>query len=152
MPVLEFIRKIVSRPFIRRSAVFQVGSIGAMLVQAAAGGVLARILGPEEYGRYAIVMSLAAIGAVFLGTGAADAMAPVLSRARHGNDDRGFRAAILFLGKFVLVTGILVALLGVFVMPQVGEHIYHDSALGRYAALVLTASAVSTLLFTPAQL
>lgn len=145
------IMSFLHRPFFYRTIQFQIGSIGALLVQAVAGVVLARLLGPHEFGRYAIVMSLAAMGSVFLGAGAADAMAPVLSRARHSGDDAGLRNALLFLGKFVTVTAGIVFILGL-VMPILAGYFYGDRMLGWYSFAVLAASIVSTLLLVPTQL
>ncbi len=138
-------------PFVRGALQFQLGSVGAMLVQAIAGVVLARLLGPHEYGRFAIVMSMAAVGSVLLGAGAADAMAPVLSRAHHSGDDTGVRDAILFLGKFVLITAAIVFVFGLSI-PALAGHFYGDRMLGWFAFAVLMASAVSTVLLTPTQL
>ncbi len=139
------------RPFIRRTLQFQLGSVGAVLVQAITGVLLARLLGPHEYGRYVIVMSMAAIGSVLLGAGAADAMAPVLSRARHSGDDAGVHDAMLFLGKFVLATGAVVFFLGLS-MPGIAGHFYGDRMLGWFAFMILVAAAVSTVLLVPVQL
>lgn len=149
--MIAFIRRISEHPFIRGTVMFQLGSVGAMLVQAVAGVILARLLGPAEFGRYAIVMSMAAVGSVLLGAGAADAMAPVLTRAHHSGDDRGVRDALLFVGKFVLATACVVLLAGL-AMPWVATHLYGDRMLGWYGLAVLAASAVSTLLLTPTQL
>src|SRR5687767_11121297 len=102
MPVLHAITRVLKHPLARTTAVLQAGSVAAMLAQAVAGVIVARVLGPDDFGRYAIVMSIAAVGSVLLGAGAADAMAPVLARARHSGDERGVREALLFLGKFVL--------------------------------------------------
>lgn len=149
-PVVRFLTTILRHPITRTVAVFQLGSVGAMFVQAVAGVVVARLVGPAEYGRYAIVMSMAAIGSVLLGAGAADAMAPVLTRAHHSGDDDGVRDAMLFLGKFVLATASVVLLVGLL-MPTVAGHLYGDRMLGWYGLAVLTASALSTLLLTPTQ-
>lgn len=144
-------RLFISHRFFRANAIFQLGSVGAMLVQAVAGVVLARVLGPHEFGRFAIVMSMAAVGSVFLGTGAADALAPVLTRAHHQGDDAAVREALLFLGKFMLGTSLLVALLG-FAMPSIARYLYGDQLLGWLGFMVLMASAVSTIALVPTQL
>jgi O-antigen/teichoic acid export membrane protein len=117
------IRTIVGHSLVRSAVVLQLGSVGAMLVQAVANVILARLLGPTEFGRYAIVMSIAMVGSVFLGAGAADAMAPILSRAHHNGDDRGVREALLFLGKFVVASACLVLLLGLLT-PSIAQRLY----------------------------
>ncbi|MCC6934830.1 MAG: oligosaccharide flippase family protein [Candidatus Yanofskybacteria bacterium] len=143
--------RLASSEFARRTVTLQIGSIGAMLVQAVANILVARYVGPDQFGRYAIAMSLAAIGSVFLGAGAADAMAPVASRAQHRGDAEGLRSAFLFLGKFVLVSGITVIVLGTL-MPFLAERFYGDAGVGIFGFIVLIASALSTILLTPAQL
>lgn len=152
MPPRRSIRELISLPFIQKSAVFQIGSVGAMLIQAAAGVVLARVLGPDQYGRYALIMSLAAIGSVFLGAGATDAIAPVASRAHHAGDNQGVRDTFSFLGSFVLVTALGVSLLGLLLLPFFAGKLYGDTVVGWYGAIVLAAAAISTLLFAPLQL
>jgi O-antigen/teichoic acid export membrane protein len=149
--MIDAIRRVSKHPFVRGAALFQLGSVGAMIVQAGAGVVVARLLGPAEFGRFALAMSMAAVASVLLGTGVADAMAPVLTRAHHGGDERGVRDAILFIGKFVLASAAVVLLLGL-TMPQIASWLYNDSMLGWYGLAVLAASALSTLLFVPVQL
>lgn len=122
-----------------------------MLVQAIANVLVARYLGPDQFGRYAIAMSLAAVGSVMLGAGAADAVAPVVSRARHSGDEQGVRDTFLFLGKFVLISALVVSVVGL-VLSTVAAHLYGDSAVGWFAFMVLAAAAISTVLFTPTQL
>ncbi len=151
MVIFERARYFINHHFVRKSVLLQAGNIAGTFVQAVAGVVLARLLGPHEFGRYAIVMSMAAVGSVLLGAGAADAMAPVLSRARHSGDDVGVRDAMLFLGKFILITAAIVFVLG-FSMPALAERFYNDRMLGWLGFAVLMASAVSTILFTPTQL
>ena len=149
--MISKIQALLKRPFILNAASFQIGSVGAMLVQAIAGVILARILGPNEFGRYAIVMSMAAIGSVLLGAGATDAIAPVLARAKHSQDDDEIRNVILFLGKFVLITSVIVLILGL-TMPIIAQYLYGDASIGWYGLAVLTAAAISTMFFAPTQL
>ena len=151
MVIFERARYFINHHFVRKSVLLQAGNIAGTFVQAVAGVVLARLLGPHEFGRYAIVMSMAAVGSVLLGAGAADAMAPVLSRARHSGDDARMRDAMLFLGKFVLITAAIVFVLGLS-MPALAEHFYNNRMIGWLGFVVLMASAVSTILFTPTQL
>jgi len=148
--ITDYIGYLRTHRFVQSTVWFQLGTAGAMFVQAAAGVVLARVLGPDDYGTYAIVMSLAAIGSVLLGAGAADAMAPVLSRAHHGGDDAGVRNALLFLGKFVVISGGIVILISMLAVPLIGR--LYAPAVAGYTLAVLAAAAVSTLLFVPATL
>lgn len=151
MRIIERAKEVIRHQLVRNTATLQVGGVVGTLVQAVAGVMLARFLGPHEYGRYAIVMSMAAVGSVLLGAGAADAMAPVLSRARHSGDDAGARNGMLFLGKFVLVTTVIVFVLGLS-MPAIADYFYDDRVIGWYGFAVLMASAISTVLLTPTQL
>ncbi|MBP6885668.1 MAG: oligosaccharide flippase family protein [Candidatus Pacebacteria bacterium] len=129
----------------------QIGSLGAMLAQAIGGVILARILGPQEYGRFAIVMSMAAVGSVFLGAGAADALAPMLTRAYHREDDGEVRRVFLFLGGFVISAALFSSALGL-TMPLIARHLYGDRMIGWLGFLVLMASSISTLILVPTQL
>ncbi len=137
--------------FVRKNVILQIGSFGAMLAQAIGGVILARILGPQEYGRFAVVMSMAAVGSIFLGAGAADALAPMLTRAYHRKDDNEVRQGFLFLGGFVVCTALLASILGL-TMPIIAKYLYGEEMIGWLGFFVLMASAISTLIFVPTQL
>lgn len=140
------IRQLVRSPFTRSTVTLQLGVGAGMVVQAVAGILLARWLGPEMFGQYALAFSLAAIGSVVLGAGAFDALIPHVARAWAGEDRSGVRPALAFLAKFVLIAAIIALLIGL-VMPRIASIAYGDIAVGWYAFAILAAAAVSTTFF-----
>ena len=150
------LRQLISSPFARSTVTLQVGVGAGMVVQAVAGILLARWLGPELFGQYALAFSVAAIGSVLLGAGAFDGLIPYVARAWHGGKGIGgrdegvereeIREMLAFLAKFVLLAGALALFVGLL-MPWINAHAYGSGAIGWYAFAILAAAAVSTTFF-----
>jgi O-antigen/teichoic acid export membrane protein len=134
---------MVSVGFAKKGLILQIGSLGGTLVQAAANVMLARWLGPSEYGSYAIAFSLAGIASIVLGAGAFDALAARMSRAWHQRDNREIDRLMLFLSSFVWVTALLGVMVGVL-LPLIAEHLYGLASLGHSAVLLVCGAIVST--------
>ncbi len=135
----------------RDAAVLQVGSGLATFVQALAGVLIARILVPEQFGAYALAFSVASIATLFLGSGVADAIAPIVSRAWAADDGQGVRAAYGFFTKFMGAAAGLTVLV-VLLLPTLTGHIYNSADIGRAAGIVVFASLLSATVFTLTQL
>lgn len=138
---------MVSVGFAKKGLMFQVGAIGGTLVQAVANVLLARLLGPSEYGSYAIAFSLASIASVVLGAGAFDALAARISRAWHQRDHEQLDRLMLFLSSYVWVTAVLGVVAGI-ALPYLAQSVYGLAGLGYAAALLVCAAIVSTTLFS----
>jgi O-antigen/teichoic acid export membrane protein len=148
---LQRLKALALHSFVRQAVVLQVGSGLATFVQAAAGVLVARILAPEAFGQYSLAFSVASIATLFLGSGAADAIAPQVSRAWAQNDGAGVRTAYGFFTRFMGAAAGLTVLI-VLVLPAVTERIYSNGDIGGAAGVVVIASLVSATLFTLTQL
>ncbi|HTP56742.1 MAG TPA: oligosaccharide flippase family protein [Candidatus Paceibacterota bacterium] len=151
MRLLERIRQFSAHHLVRKTAILQVGSISGTLVQALAGVLLARMLGPDSYGRFALAFSIAAVCSVFIGGSLTDAIAPSLSRAWAGRDRKDYLATVGFYLRFVAVCAVVT--LGVIAMlPWITGHLYSDAGLGWLASVIIIASIISVSVFALVQL
>ncbi len=137
--------------FVRETVMLQAGSLATTFVQAVAGVLIARILAPEQFGAYALAFSVASIATLLLGSGAADAIAPFVSRAWAANDSMGIRMAYGFFAKFMGAAAGLTILV-VFLLPLLTDGIYGSADIGRAAGVVVLASLLSATVFTLTQL
>ena len=122
-----------------------------MLVQAAAGVLLARLLGPVSYGTYALAFSIASVCSVFIGGSLTDAIAPALSRAWATKDRDAYRATVGFYVRFVATCALLTLIL-FLLLPWITNFLYHDTSIATYAMLIIVASIISVSVFALVQL
>ncbi|HUO75855.1 MAG TPA: oligosaccharide flippase family protein, partial [Candidatus Paceibacterota bacterium] len=149
--LLERIRQFSAHHLVRKTAILQVGSISGTVVQAIAGIFLARLLGPDSYGRFALAFSIAAVCSVFIGGSLTDAIAPSLSRAWASRDRKSYLATVGFYLRFVAVCA-AVTLVVIAILPWVTGHLYHDTGLGWLASVIIIASIISVSVFALVQL
>lgn len=151
MRFTERIRYFLTHRLVRSTATLQVGGIAGTLVQAAAGVFLARLLGPDSYGRYALAFSIAAVCSVFIGGSLTDAVASYLSRAWASHDRERYMATVGFYLRFVAAcAGVTILVLAL--LPWVAGILYHDAGLGGLAAVLIIASIISVSVFALVQL
>lgn len=151
MTLVERTRYFINHRFVRNSVVLQAGNVAGVLVQACAGILIARLLGPELFGQYSVAFSVASIVTILLGAGVQDAVAPQAARAWAVRDDRMLRAAIGFWAKFS-IANIIATVAVVFAIPAITAHFYHSGTVGQYASVIIIATLVSTTAFTLTQL
>lgn len=136
--------------FIRDVGVLQIGK-GVALVAGFVGSVIfARILGPENYGIYAIVAAFAGIISSFINFGAWSTTVNLISKAIARQDREEVRDLIIYFLKItLLVTNILWIVVIIFA-PQLVSAIYHDVSFANLLRLNVLAnmSAVFFMLLT----
>jgi O-antigen/teichoic acid export membrane protein len=151
MRIVERIRALIRHDLVRTTVVLQIGGVAGTAVQAISGVIIARLLQPQLYGRYALAFSVASISSIFIGGGLTDAVAPAVSRAWASGDRDALRGAIGFYLRFVAactaVTAVLIALL-----PAITARLYHSPAIGGYAGVIVAASIISVSVFNIVQL
>lgn len=135
----------------RDAITLQAGSMAGMFAQAVAGILIARWLGPELFGAYALAFSVAAVASIFLGAGAFDALIPHVMRAWASGERTHVRPVLAFIAKFVVLAGAVSLALGL-VLPAVTARAYGSAAIGWYALVILAGGAVSTTFFSFASL
>jgi len=140
-------QRIFQHHFIRSVVFLQFGSMIGTLAQAVGGVVIARLLQPDAFGVYTLALGVAGVIGFLLGTGAQDAMSTIIGRAYAERNTDIILNAFGFLVKIAAITGV-VALVISLVSPYVTYALYGSRAIGLYAAVVVAASALSTILFT----
>lgn len=145
--------KIVSiahRPFVRRAAVFQIANGAGSILQSVAGIVIARVLQPELFGRYALAFSVASIASIVLATGVQDALMPVVARSHTRGDGNALCAGFGYWAKWIGISVLFVAIV-VALLPIITSQLYGAAAIGGFAAVILAASFVSSSLLSIVQ-
>ncbi len=149
--VRQYIQEARRHHLVRKTLTLQIGNAASTLVLAVSGVVLARLLQPELFGRYALAFSIASICSVFIGGGITDAITPALSRAWAQRDEVGFRSTVGFYFKFLSACA-TVTLVVLGLLPTITAYLYHSSTVGWYAIVVVIASIISTTVFAITQL
>ncbi len=129
--------------FVRRAVVFQVANGAASVLQSLAGVVIARLLQPELFGRYALALSVASVSSIVLASGIQDALMPVLARGHARGDADEVRTGLGYWVKWIGASVIFVAIVAAL-LPLVTSRLYGSAAIGGFAAIVLAASLVSS--------
>lgn len=151
MRLLEHAKKFASHHLVQKTATLQAGGALGTLIQAVAGVILARLLQPELYGRYALAFSVASISSVFIGSGMLDAVTPAVSRAWATGDSDALRRAVGFYGRFFVVCALVTMVIAAF-LPAITGILYRNSSVGFFAVAIVVASMISTTLFSLTQL
>lgn len=113
----------------------QIGKAFALLAGFAGSIVFARVLGPEQYGIYAIVTSFAGIIAAFINFGAWSTTVTLISEAIGRNDKAELRNLVIYFLKItLLVTNAFWLLILVFA-PQLVLWIYNDISFSTFLRL-----------------
>jgi O-antigen/teichoic acid export membrane protein len=149
--MIERVRRLIAHRFVQDTAVLQIGAGLGMIVQAAAGVLVARILAPDLFGQYSLAFSVASIATLLLGSGVADAIAPTVSRAWAQADMAGVRQAYGFFAKFMGAAALLTTVI-ILCLPIVTKQVYGTVMIGQAAGIVVIASLISATVFTLTQL
>ena len=105
--------------------------------------ILARILGPEQYGFYALVIALAGTINVFQEFGVGQGAVNLLARARARSDSDQAKDILKFffvMSAFGLLT---TGLAGFLLAPYLGQRFYDDRYLGILASIAVAATALT---------
>ena len=133
------LRFALQHPFARHSAILQTAGIISKGVGILTGILFANLLGPEDYGLYALATALAAFLNVFQEFGMGHAIVNLLARAEARSDRTEARDVLAYFLKTTVAIGATAGVAGMLVAPFLGERWYHDPMVGWYAALgVLT--------------
>jgi O-antigen/teichoic acid export membrane protein len=112
----------------RGTLLLQVGGGGQRLVAMAAHFLLARFLGPDVYGEYVLVVSLATLLPFVFDLGV---RRTVLTRFAAVEEDPQAQARILAFGlRALLVSAVATLALGFVLMPTLAARVFQDRELG----------------------
>lgn len=121
----------------------QIAALAGRAIAVLTAFVFARILGPENYGFYGLVLALGGTINIFQDFGAGQATINLLARARSdGNHEEG-RQVFKFFTVISIFALAATGLVGVLIAPYLGERFYNDRSLGQLAAIVVAATALT---------
>ncbi len=141
------ILQLSKHPFIRNVATLQAGSFAGSVIQAGIGIIIARLLQPELFGIYALAFGMASMTTLIIGMGIQEAVSSMLGRA-YAQKDKGEIENILgFMLKITFFAALAVVIISAF-LPSIADHLYGNSLIGVYAAIVTIAVVFSSLFFT----
>jgi len=129
------LKKAAGGKFVKDTFVLQFGMAVTMATYMFTSVLLARGLGPEDFGRYTLAFSLYSLVFFIANVGITTATVSGYSKAvGRGDDDEKVRSLAAFLKAFVVMS--VVVLLAGSLLPVVVEHIYDDREVGLAAWLL----------------
>lgn len=139
----ERFEKLIGHPFARDVAVLQVGTIFNTGIGFLTALVLARLLGPEQYGFYALVFALAGIINIFQEFGVGQGTINLLARAYAAKDNPEIKRILGSFTRISIWASLIPGVLGVIAAPFIGRYVYGDPVLGKLAAVVVATTALT---------
>jgi O-antigen/teichoic acid export membrane protein len=134
--MMERLRTLLRRRFVQDTLVLQIGRVGTTLLTLLSSLLVARLLGTEAYGTWALIQSLLAITLALNLTGISAALSTRLPLAIGAGQTDTIRDGLAIYVQVSALWGIgLVALLMV-IGPALGRQLYDDDQIGVLAAIL----------------
>lgn len=153
MPLKPLVNEISRSAFVRRVATFQVGFLVSVGIGMLSSVVYPMLLGPRQYGLYAVVMALAGLLSIIVSFGQEVTLTTFLSEAVGKKDRTAIQTVLAYFAQATFAASILYALL-IIIAPYAGL-LQGNASVGLYARWVLLNSALqfpAVLLFITLQL
>ncbi|MFN0070875.1 MAG: lipopolysaccharide biosynthesis protein [Chloroflexota bacterium] len=135
--ILRGVYGVLQRPFVRDVGILQLGALCAAGIGFVASVVLARTLGADEYGTYALVVSLGTTIGLLRRLGQDQAATTRLSTALASDDPEGARRALSYFTAIGVWTAVAVIPLAILLAPWVTQALYADADLGQLLRVYL---------------
>ncbi len=136
--IQKYKERALSSLFIKDVALLQASTLAITALSVASSVILARMLGPEQYGTYAIIFSFTALLASFADwSGANYVVTTFLSRAYVEKNRAQIESIIGYVVKMFLFVFLPLTVLAILVAPQLSTRFYHSSYIGVMTRLLL---------------
>ncbi|HEX3246751.1 MAG TPA: oligosaccharide flippase family protein, partial [Chloroflexota bacterium] len=135
--ILDGVRKLLNRPFVRDVGILQLGALFAAGTGFVASIVLARTLGAEQYGTYALVVSIGTTVGLLRRLGQDHAATTRLSAAVAVGDAETAGQALAYFVAIGVWSALIVIPIALIVAPAVTGMLYANPALGELLRLYL---------------
>jgi O-antigen/teichoic acid export membrane protein len=136
-PILNRARGLVNRPFVRDVGILQIGVLISAGVGFLASIILARSLGAEQYGAYALVVSIGTTIGLLRRLGQDHAATTRLAAAIAVNDSDAAGKAVSYFVAIGVWSAIAVIPIAILIGPSATEALYGSAALGDLLRLYL---------------
>lgn len=123
--MIKKIQSLFQYNFVKDTAILQVGTFFSTGLSFVASVIFARILGPEDYGIYALIFAFASLIELTMNWGADYATITLLAGAWAKHDKEEIKKIIIFFVKISLIIAIVVGSLAIFLAPFLAEQLYH---------------------------
>jgi len=124
---------LLDKEFIRQSFILQFGDglrRGLIFFQSI---ILVRILQPEFYGQFILILALGTLLPLLLDFGLRKTLLLQLTQSFINNDKKESQEAIATAAKISILFSILILFIGAGILPMVGRVIYGEATLGWWA-------------------
>lgn len=139
----EKLKKVLFHSFSRDVAILQAGTIFNTAIAFLTSLIFARLLGPEGYGFYGLVFALAGIINIFQEFGIGQGTINLLARAYAQKNGEEVKKILAAFTKISAAAALTVGILGTILAPSIGGIFYRDWDLGKLAAIVVAATALT---------
>jgi len=136
-------KELVGAKFVREVTWLQVGKSLSLLAGFGASIVYANVLGPEKYGIYAIIVSLAGIISAIINFGIWPTTVTLISEAIGRKDREEVKNLIIYFLKFSLLIINAFWLVVILLAPQIVLRVYGDISLAVYLRMMALGNAVT---------
>ena len=143
MSFQEKFQQFKAHPFTRDVAVLQIAQVAARAISLASAFFFARILGPEQYGFYGLVIALAGTINIFQEFGIGQGTVNLLAQARSTGDQNESRQILKFFAIMSALILVTTGTAGFLLAPYLGEKFYHNTYLGALASIAVATSALT---------
>ncbi len=127
----------------RDVAYLHLGELGKRVFPVAGSVVLARLLGPGDYGSYALVVALGALLPTLLDSGVAKVVRSRLPGLYAEGRRRALAELLAYAGKVQLLAGALLLIAAPLLLPLAAERLYSRAELGLLAVALCLASVLA---------
>jgi len=133
--VLDYLSKILKKEFVKNLSYLQASHFAVMGAQFASSLLMARVLGPELLGLYALVYSVFGFTMAFFKLNLRQTALVKLAGAFNSNDkEKGLEALSFLIGSGIIVYGVA-CIVGLTIVPLLTNRIYSGS-FGHIVALL----------------
>lgn len=135
MNIVSYIAGLRRLPFVRDVLTIQAGSLVLMIAGFAVSVIYARVLGPEEYGLYAVTLAFAGTVSALFNIGQGQSLYVFLSES-YAKKDSHAMAAVLKNFLVIACVNVLLLLLLALIIPLLGSTLYGRSDIGTFAQIM----------------
>lgn len=124
---------LVRNKFVKDTAFLWIGSLVTQATYIITSSMLARYLGPADYGRYELVTAFYKICFLITNFGLINVTIIRYSHATGGMDEEAKTLALAAFFKIYLIMSTAIVVVGFFLCPIAGQMRWEDKTLGYYA-------------------
>jgi len=139
------IQSLFKHNFVKDTATLQIGTLFATGLTFISSVIFARVLGPEDYGKYGLIFAFTSLIGIALNWGADYATLTLMSEAWAKQDRQKIKELIIYFLKLSFYVNGFAGLLIFLTAPVIANYLYHDFTIGFLARWVLLANTLSVI-------